>query len=161
MSRRLLTIGAYGFEPAQFFAALENAGVDVFLDIRQRRGLRGSRYAFANVARLSAELERRDIAYRHVKDLAPDSEIRSLQRRADAAAGALKSERLELAPEFVEAYTAAKLNPFDWERLAEEVQRYRAPVLFCVERQPEACHRSLVAPRLAAALDAEVVNLTP
>ena len=57
MSRRVLTIGAYGFEPEEFFRALEAAGVDVFLDIRQRRGLRGSRYAFANVSRLRAELE--------------------------------------------------------------------------------------------------------
>jgi hypothetical protein len=45
VSRRLLTIGAYGFGPDEFFSALENAGADVFLDIRQRRGLRGSRYA--------------------------------------------------------------------------------------------------------------------
>lgn len=157
----MFTIGAYGFDSTHFFDALENAGVDVFLDIRQRRGLRGSRYAFANVSRLSAELERRDIAYRHVKDLAPDSEIRELQRRADAATGALKSGRLKLAPAFVEAYTAAKLDPFDWERLAEELQPYRVPVLFCVEQYPEGCHRSLVAPRLADALDVEVVNLTP
>lgn len=161
MSRRLLTIGAYGFGPDEFFNALEDAGVDVFLDIRQRRGLRGSRYAFANVGRLSAELERRGIAYRHIKELAPDPEIRDLQRRADAAAGKLKSSRMELAPAFVEAYTAAKLDPFDWELLADELEPYRAPVLFCVEQRPEGCHRSLVAPPLARALKAEVVNLTP
>lgn len=161
MSQRVLTIGAYGFGPGEFFDALENAGADIFLDIRQRRGLRGSRYAFANVGRLSAELERRGIAYRHIKELAPDPEIRDLQRKADAAAKALKSSRTELAPAFVEAYTAAKLDGFDWKRLADELEPYRAPVLFCVEQHPEGCHRSLVAPRLARALRAEVVNLTP
>lgn len=161
MSQRVLTIGAYGFGPDEFFNALEGAEADVFLDIRQRRGLRGSRYAFANVGRLSAALERRGIAYRHIKDLAPDPEIRDLQRKADAAAGELKSGRLELAPEFTEAYAAAKLDPFDWELLAKELKPYRAPVLFCVEQHPEGCHRSLVAPRLAQTLKAEVVNLTP
>lgn len=87
MSRRVLTIGVYGFGRNEFFNALEKAGADVFLDIRQRRGVRGSHYAFANVGRLSAELERRGIAYRHIKELAPDPEIRDLQRKADAACG--------------------------------------------------------------------------
>ena len=161
MSRRVLTIGAYGFEPEDFFGALEKAAADVFLDIRQRRGLRGSRYAFANVSRLTAELERRGIAYRHLKELAPDSDIRDLQRKADAAAGALKASRTELAPAFVEAYRAERIDHFDWDRLAMELELFQAPVLFCVERFPQGCHRSLVAPRLARLLDAEVVNLTP
>jgi uncharacterized protein (DUF488 family) len=161
VSRRVFTIGAYGFDQSRFFSALEGAGVDVFLDIRQRRGLRGSRYAFANVGRLTTELERRDIAYRHIKELAPDTQIRDLQRAADAATGALKSARAELSPAFVDAYTAAKLGHFDWEALVAELEPFRAPVLFCVEQRPESCHRSLVAPQLARVLDAEVVNLLP
>lgn len=161
MGRRVLTIGAYGFEPQGFFGALEKAGVDVFLDIRQRRGLRGSRYAFANATRLTAELENRGIAYRHVRELAPDPEIRDLQRQADEATATTKSGRTELAPAFVDAYAAAKLDRFDWRGLASELASFDAPVLFCVERTPESCHRSLVAPRLAQVLDAEVVDLTP
>lgn len=161
MSRRVFTIGAYGFDSDGFFNTLERAEADIFLDVRQRRGLRGSRYAFANVGRLTRELERRGIAYRHLRELAPDPEIRDLQRKADAATGALKSSRLELAPAFIEAYIAAKLDCFDWEGLAAELEPFRAPILFCVEQRPESCHRSLVAPRLARLLDAEVVNLTP
>jgi uncharacterized protein (DUF488 family) len=161
VKRRVLTIGAYGFEPKAFFDELQRTGVDVFLDIRQRRGLRGSRYAFANASRLTAELQDRGIAYLHLRELAPDSEIRDLQHKADAAAGALKSKRTELSSDFVAAYTAAKLESFDWERLATELKSFQAPVLFCVERNPEACHRSLVAPRLAEALNAEVVDLVP
>lgn len=161
MSHHVFTIGAYGFDPNSFFGALEEAGVDIFLDIRQRRGLRGARYAFANVGRLMPELERRNIAYRHIKELAPDSKIRDLQRTADAASGTLKSKRTGLSSAFVEAYTAAKLNQFDWRMLAEELQPFEAPALFCVEQRPESCHRSLVAPRLANALHAKVVNLVP
>jgi uncharacterized protein (DUF488 family) len=161
VKRRILTIGAYGFEPEAFFDALQRAEVDAFLDIRQRRGLRGSRYAFANAGRLTAELECRGIPYRHLRELAPDPEIRDLQRKADAVAATLKSKRTELSPDFVTAYTIAKLDSFGWEQLAIELKSVQAPVLFCVERNPEACHRSLVAPRLAEALDAEVVNLLP
>jgi uncharacterized protein (DUF488 family) len=161
VNRQVLTIGAYGFEPEAFFGELQGAGADVFLDIRQRRGLRGSRYAFANASRLTAELQRRGIPYLHLRELAPDPEIRDLQRKADAVTGALKSQRTELSPDFAAAYTAAKLEPFDWRQLAAELDSFQAPALFCVERRPEACHRSLVAPRLAKALDAKVVDLIP
>ncbi len=160
MSQRVFTIGAYGFDRGGFFGALEDAGVDIFLDIRQRRGLRGAGYAFANVGRLAPELERRNIVYRHIKELAPDSQIRDLQRAADAASRTLKSKRTELSGAFVEAYTA-KLDHFDWGGLVGELQPFGAPVLFCVEQRPESCHRSLVAPRLADLLRAEVMNLMP
>jgi uncharacterized protein (DUF488 family) len=161
VSQRIFTIGAYGFDPEGFFRALEEAGADIFLDLRQHRGLRGARYAFANVGRLTPELERRNIAYRHIKELAPDSQIRDLQRAADAASGTLKSKRTELSGAFVEAYTAAKLNHFDWGGLVGELRPFGAPALFCVEQRPESCHRSLVAPRIADLLHAEVVNLMP
>src|ERR671929_14069 len=36
-----------------------------------------------------------------------------------------------------------------------------AGALFCVERDPEACHRALVAARLAERLGVEVTHLTP
>ena len=161
MNRRVLTIGAYGFDQDRFFATLESAGADLFLDIRQRRGLRGSKYSFANAGRLTAELEQREIQYRHLKELAPDAEIRDLQKQADTATGALKTNRTELAPAFVEAYTRAKLDPFDWAQLVVEIERFEAPVLFCVEGRPESCHRSLAAPRLADPLNAEVQHLLP
>jgi uncharacterized protein (DUF488 family) len=161
MNPRILTIGAYGFSADRFFGALESAGVDLFLDVRQRRGLRGSRYAFANATRLTEELKRRGIAYRYLRELAPDSEVRRVQHEADAAAGVTKSRRTELAPLFVEAYTASKLEPFDWTRLASELAGASAPVVFCVEQRPESCHRSLVAARLARLMGRDLVNLMP
>ena len=44
------------------------------------------------------------------------------------------------------------------ERLGPEA---RVVALFCVERDPRACHRSLLAERLQADLDCEVTHLTP
>lgn len=161
MTARLFTIGAYGYTPDRFFAALADAGVDLFLDVRQRRGLRGSQYAFANSGRLVPALEAAGIEYRHLKQLAPTQEIREVQHRVDAATATAKSRREQLSDAFVAAYSEQVLRPVDWRALATEVGTGRTPVLFCVERQPEACHRSLIASPLAAALGADVRSLIP
>ena len=39
---KIFTIGVYGKTADQFFSALTEHQIDVFCDIRQRRGLRGS-----------------------------------------------------------------------------------------------------------------------
>jgi len=59
-------------------------------------------------------------------------------------------------------YVARTLETFDFAALAEELKAFRAPAIMCIERIPQACHRSLVAPKLQAALKArEVVHLQP
>ena len=65
MIERVLTIGAYGFNERTFVEALKAAGADLFIDIRARRGMRGSAYAFANATRLQASLEAAGIKYTH------------------------------------------------------------------------------------------------
>lgn len=54
---RIATIGVYEFDAAGFLRALEGAGVTQVMDIRQRRGVRGSQYAWANARRLQVLLE--------------------------------------------------------------------------------------------------------
>ena len=159
---RVCTIGVYGSDQHAFFAALEDAGVDVFLDIRRRRAVRGPRYAFANARRLMHELGVRGIAYRHILELAPTPDLLDLQHAADAEQRLRYSERTALAPEYVRRYRAEILERFDFGALARELAQFRAPVLFCIERIPQACHRTLVAPELARALGgAEIVDLLP
>jgi len=155
---RVFTIGVYGASRETFFAALERAGADVLIDIRRRRAVRGPRYTFANAARLTAELERLGIAYRHELGLAPSAAMLKLQHEADARAKRLLSERTELAPGYVKRYTAQVLERFDFDALAAELTGFRAPVLMCIERIPAACHRSLAAPRLARALGTDDVD---
>jgi len=46
------TIGVYGFDLDSFLAALREANVRQLLDVRQRRGVRGPEYAWANSQRL-------------------------------------------------------------------------------------------------------------
>ncbi|GAC1387715.1 MAG: hypothetical protein NVSMB31_00500 [Vulcanimicrobiaceae bacterium] len=157
----LYTIGVYGSTAAAFFGALEDAGVDVVLDIRLRRAVRGAQYTFANAQRLMGELADRGIAYKHVLDLAPDLETLHIQGAEDEASGKRKSERTELAPGYTSAFTSLVLKQFPFDAFAKEMLAYRAPCLLCIERVPSACHRSLVAPPLAAAMGAEVGHLLP
>lgn len=49
-----MTIGVYGFTLETFLVALDRMGVGLLLDVRQRRGVRGSEYAWANSQRLQA-----------------------------------------------------------------------------------------------------------
>jgi uncharacterized protein (DUF488 family) len=158
---RLFTIGAYGFDAESFFAALHKAEVDLFLDLRRHRGVRGSDYAFANAARLQRELQDRGIAYRHLLDLAPDQETRELQSRHDRSERVARRKRTALGEEFVTEYTHRALDPFDWNALMSELEAFHRPVLFCVERTPEACHRHLAAARLAGVAGVPVTDLVP
>lgn len=156
----VLTIGAYGWNKAAFFPALQSAGVRTFCDIRRRRGVRGAEYAFANAGRLEERLADLGIGYVHRLDLAPSDELRKAQQAADAKDHTARRKRDRLTPEFVAAFTAEVLDGFDAKAFLEEFAGRDPLVLFCVERTPEACHRGLVAQALADA-GATVTHLTP
>ena len=160
--RKVVTIGAYGYDAERFFAALQAAGVDTFCDVRRRRGVRGSEYACANRARLEARLAELGIRYVHRLDLAPSNELRQAQYDVDAAEHIGKRQRHALAPGFVDGYQREQLATFDSRAFAESLGPDAGVVaLFCVEAEPAACHRSLVAARLAADLGVPVENLIP
>ena len=157
--RSVATIGVYGFTVEAFIDLLREAGAGVLLDVRQRRGVRGSEYAWANSARLQAALAEAGIGYRHHKELAPTTELRQLQYREDDRLGVGKRNRIALAPEYAEHYTREILDPFDLGALVAELPGDSVTALFCVERDPEACHRSLVAERLRAEHGLPVTDL--
>jgi uncharacterized protein (DUF488 family) len=161
MVGRLVTVGVYGFTVERFLAALKQAGVDVLLDVRQRRGVRGSEYAWANSQRLQQALAESGIAYRHLKQLAPTSEIRAAQYAADAAIGEGKRTRTELSDAFKRAYVEQILEPADLGGLLADLDGSITVALLCVERDPRACHRSLIADRLAADHGVPVEHLVP
>lgn len=159
---RLATIGAYGFSEGRFFDALRRVGVDTFVDIRQRRGVRGSEYAFVNSTRLQDKLAEIGIRYVHELDLAPTAEIRQVQRDADAASETSKRDRSRLSPEFASAYRQARLSRYTWSDLERVIgTEAKVPCLFCVEGRPEACHRSLVVEHLLRERAFPVENITP
>ena len=158
---RLATIGVYGFDQQGFLSALLENEVSVLLDVRQRRGVRGQEYAWANSLRLQAALAEAGIAYRHLPELAPTTELRQLQYAADAEQGVGKRNRAELAPAYVEGYEREILAPADLEPVLDALPERGAAALLCVEADPEACHRSLIADRVAAEHGVDVAHLRP
>lgn len=159
---KIVTIGVYGFTEETFFAALGDAGVDTFGDLRWRRGVRGAEYAFANSARLQRRLAAMGIRYCHVRELAPSPALRQRQYAADQSTGTAKRKRTVLSDAFIAGYREAYLTSFDSRRfLAQLGVEAKTVALFCVEREPAACHRSLVAERLEQDLGTPVIHLKP
>jgi uncharacterized protein (DUF488 family) len=155
------TVGVYGFDVGSFLDALRSADVRLLIDVRQRRGVRGPQYAWANSRRLQAALADAGIAYEHLRSLAPTTELRHLQYAEDARQGVGKRSRVELAPEYVERYTREILDAADLDSLVERLPAEGAGALMCVERDPEACHRSVVADRLASEFGVAISHLRP
>jgi uncharacterized protein (DUF488 family) len=156
----IATIGVYGFDRDSFLEALAAAGIDLLLDVRQRRGVRGSEYAWANARRLQAALAEANIGYTHLKELAPTTELRELQYREDARLGEGKRSRTVLAPEYARRYTEEILDRVDLGPVVSWIGKSSAALL-CVERDPEACHRALIAARLQRDWDFSVEHLVP
>ena len=162
MKPKIVTIGVYGFDEARFFQALQDAKVDTFCDIRDRRGVRGSTYAFVNSQRLQVRLADLGICYLHRKDLAPSKSVRAKQAEMDKATKTAKRQRMELGQAFIKGYIHECLTHFQPKSLLDDLKPDAQVVaLFCVEREPAACHRSLVADKLAKELSFKVEHILP
>lgn len=144
------TLGVYNSTEKEFFDKLLEGEIDTFCDIRQRRGVRGAKYAFVNSARLQKKLNELDIKYIYVPNLAPTTEIRELQKEVDLRKGELKRERQILGKVFELEYKNRILQKFNFDSFFEKLDEIGASrvALFCVEEHPEACHRSIVADKL-------------
>jgi len=159
---RIVTLGVYGFDEPRFFAALREAGVDLFCDVRLRRGVRGREYAFVNSRRLQARLAELGIRYMHFRDLAPSRALRQRQAAADKQSHVGKRQRVVLSSEFVAGYHEECLNTFSSAEFRSRLSpEPKVLALFCVEREPAACHRSLLAARLEKDWRLPVVHVTP
>lgn len=147
---KFFTIGVYNSTEQEYFKKLTDNNIDTFCDIRQRRGVRGSQYAFVNSNRLQSKLNELDIKYGHIIDLAPTTEIRELQKEVDNQQGELKRDRNKLGQVFIIAYKDRILSKFDFDSFIDKLDEVggNRVVLFCVEEKPEACHRSIVTDKL-------------
>jgi uncharacterized protein (DUF488 family) len=155
------TIGVYGWTLPRLLDALRAANVRLVLDVRQRRGVRGSEYAWANAKRLEAALAGADIAYEHRPELAPTTELRRLQYAEDERQRVGKRSRSALAPDYRRRFADEILDRVDLGAIAGELPADGTTALLCVERDPQACHRSLVAGRLADEHGVLVSHLRP
>ena len=157
----IYTIGVYNSTEDSFFEKILKNNIDLFCDIRQRRGVRGSQYKYVNCKYLQDELKKLGVDYRYIKELAPTNEIRQKQKDADKIAGETKKQRTTLGEVFSFEYRKQILGAYNMNELANELNEsnYKNIVFFCVEEYASACHRSLVADKLGKLLDVNVVNL--
>jgi uncharacterized protein (DUF488 family) len=146
----IYTIGVYGWSEKEFFQKLVENKIDLFCDIRRRRAVRGSEYAFANSERLQHSLGNLSIRYVHEPRLAPTAEIIKLQDKFDESHKIQRRKREELSDVFRKAYKEKILSHFDFQNFINGLQQEKVKriVLFCVERSPQACHRSLVTDKI-------------
>lgn len=161
MAMKIFTIGVYGSTEEEFFNKLITNKIDTFCDIRQRRGVRGSKYSFVNSKYLQSKLKDLGINYIYEKNLAPTSEIREMQWAEDKLEHQTKKTREVLGHAFVCGYEEMVLNKYNFEELIDSLKRNRTEnvVFFCLETNPEACHRSLLAKKLSKTYNFDIINL--
>jgi uncharacterized protein (DUF488 family) len=157
--RTIATVGVYDSSLDAFIAKLKRHHVALLVDVRQRRGVRGRDYAWANSLRLQAALEQAGIEYRHLPELAPTTELRQLQYREDDRLKVGKRSRVELSEEYRRRYLDEVLDRVDLGRVLNSLPDQATTALLCVERDAPACHRSLIAARLHAQFGVSILNL--
>lgn len=100
----IFTIGVYNSTEESYFQKLVDNKIDVFCDIRQRRGVRGSQYKYVNSNYLQSKLAELGIKYIYIKELAPTNEIRQKQKDVDKFNNETKKLRTSLGQVFVNEY---------------------------------------------------------
>lgn len=139
------TIGYEGASLRDFIDTLTEAGVEHVLDVRE---LPQSRRPGFSKRALSEALEEAGISYSHCKQLGDPKHGREAARRGDM-------------DEFRMIFEAHLDLVASKEALEESANTVcRAPtVLLCYERNPNGCHRSLVAKRLLGLRSLQVQHL--
>ena len=158
---RIATIGVYEFDAAHFVAALDEAGVTKVFDIRQRRGVRGVQYAWANAQRLQRLLADARIGYQYHPELAPDTELRHLQYREDDRQGVGKRSRVGRRPS---TSSASRPRSSTWCRSSRWSSSCPSmgSALCCAWKPPPRPATARWWPRgLAQRFDFEVIDLEP
>jgi uncharacterized protein (DUF488 family) len=142
MLRQLLTIGYQGREPAELVAALEEHGVDVLVDVRDRPISRKKGFSKRALEELLGE---HGIAYVHARELGNPKTNR------DAGGGVAT---------VLSNYEAWMTERWDdaFRQLRPSIEGKRV-CLLCLERDPQDCHRTIVAREMLSRLGAGVVRL--
>ena len=155
------TIGVYGSTAEEFFNKLTQNEIDTFVDIRRKRVVRGSKFSFVNSKRLQNKLAELKINYLHILELAPTNEIRNMQKEVDKINSVPKRKRNELGETFISEYKNQILSHYDMNEMLSLLNKISSSkaVLFCVEKEASACHRSLVTEKLSNDFGLKPINL--
>ena len=135
MTGTLFTIGYEGSRLTDIVAALRDAGVTTLVDVREAPWSRRPEFAKRALGEAMAEA---GIGYRHLKALGTPKVGRDAARAGDTASfHAIFDAQLETE--------AAQAQLGEVEALVSTER----PCLMCYERDPNRCHRSILAARLA------------
>jgi len=137
-------IGGYGHTEESFIKELREKSVDLFVDVRQRRGMRGASYSFLNSLRLQSLLKSLKIDYLYLPEFSPSADLRNVQKKWDVELGSSKRSRSRLSQDFIERYKSEILGAVDKEYFKVKFHGACVVAFFCVELDACACHRSLV-----------------
>jgi uncharacterized protein (DUF488 family) len=145
VSEAIRTIGYEGATVGAFTAALAQAGVELVLDIRAAPISRKKGFS---KNQLAAHLAEAGIAYRHLRGLGTPKRGREAARAGD----------LET---FEQVFREHMTGPEALLDLGEAIAlcQERAICLLCLERNPEHCHRLIVAKRMAEQTGQELHHL--
>ena len=147
MSDTIHTIGYLQAAPAAFMAELQEAGVELVIDVRAAPVSRKPGFA---KRRLAAWLDEDDIAYLHLKGLGTPKEGRE----------AVKAGRVEEFRDIFDAHMKsdnAQTDLAEAQRLCTE----QSVCLLCCEADPTHCHRTIIADMLAACEGLTINHLRP
>jgi len=127
----IFTIGYEGFDPNQFLAWLTNYHINVVADVRN---LPLSRKKGFSKTALSTLLEKNSIEYINYRGLGAPKELRSFL---------LETKNY---PMFFEKYKKILVDKMsDIDEILNTVHEGKKVALLCYEKNPEKCHRSVVA----------------
>ena len=131
----LFTIGYAGMRLEPFLQVMQQRGIQVVVDTRWSAWSQIDAFCREPLRR---GLVRRGIAYRHRPELGTSPDLRNrLDAGGDWAA-------------FVAAYDAALTTHSELLRSVAAYAKAHRVCLLCAEHEPEHCHRSLLAQRLAS-----------
>jgi uncharacterized protein (DUF488 family) len=145
---QLATIGYEGVTVQRVVEVLQQAGIEVLVDVR---AVASSRRPGFSKTKLAAHLEEGGIGYVHLRGLGTPAE-----GRAAARAGRHAEMRRIFAGHLSMPEAQRELDD-----LAELIRSGRRLCLLCFEADAAHCHRTLVAAAVSSLVPVEVLHLEP
>jgi uncharacterized protein (DUF488 family) len=146
--KRLATVGYQGTSVSQFLRTLEDAKVELLVDVR---AVASSRRPGFSKSALAANLHDIGVDYLH---------LRALGTPSDGRAAARAGRHAEMRKIFL-AHLKSDVAQEQLSTLVDLVRSERRVCVLCFEADPLHCHRSIVAEAVAQRIQVDIEHLHP